>query len=314
MSESRTLQEQACEVPLIEQLRSIPVNYRTCREIQWAEDGTPTGHQFIPVGYMMHKAADELSAARQVAKRNEADAERYRWLQNQGCNLVPEGESRWLLERTYAKGQPAERREFWLGATTGNIHSDSFEGNERIWTTNALNAARFSSRAIADTLCYRHFHPESTVEAIEHSFQCGVTYEPAQAEVGELVKRLQEPFNWRDYQAAGEKAGLMQRAAAVLTRLAPQRHLTEVEQRVMKKALLASSTLVTEPQQSWIPVSERLPDVDGVRWMIWAIDNYGVPYLASEYYHFHEGWATDEHVTHWMPLPTPPAQSGKEGK
>lgn len=68
MSESRTPQEQAYEVPLVEQLRSIPVDYRTCREIQWAEDGTPTGHQFIPVGYMMHRAADELSAARRDAE------------------------------------------------------------------------------------------------------------------------------------------------------------------------------------------------------------------------------------------------------
>jgi len=59
--------------------------------------------------------------------------------------------------------------------------------------------------------------------------------------------------------------------------------------------------------EGWIPVSERLPDVDGIRWMIWVIDNYRMPYLASEYYHFHEGWATDEEVTHWMSLPAPPA-------
>lgn len=52
--------ERACEVPLVEQLRSIPKEYRTVRAIQWSEDGRETGHQFIPVGFIMHKAADEI--------------------------------------------------------------------------------------------------------------------------------------------------------------------------------------------------------------------------------------------------------------
>jgi len=61
---------EACEVPLVEQLRGIPRDYRTSREIQWAQDGTPTGHQFIPVGFMMHRAANriaKLEAAWQAA-------------------------------------------------------------------------------------------------------------------------------------------------------------------------------------------------------------------------------------------------------
>ena len=52
----------ACEVPLVEKLRSIPKDYRTSVAIQWAEDGRETGHRFIPVGYMMHEAADEIEA------------------------------------------------------------------------------------------------------------------------------------------------------------------------------------------------------------------------------------------------------------
>ena len=52
----------ANEVPFIEQLRSIPIGYRTCYAIQWDEDGRETGHRFVPVGYMMHRAADELEA------------------------------------------------------------------------------------------------------------------------------------------------------------------------------------------------------------------------------------------------------------
>ena len=56
--------QQACEVPLVEQLRSIPKDYRTCRAIQWSDDGRETGHQFIPVGFMMHRAADEIDRLR----------------------------------------------------------------------------------------------------------------------------------------------------------------------------------------------------------------------------------------------------------
>lgn len=57
------------EVPLIEQLRSIPADYRTVRTIQWDEEGRETGHQFIPVGFMMHRAAAALEAAEQALKR-----------------------------------------------------------------------------------------------------------------------------------------------------------------------------------------------------------------------------------------------------
>ena len=55
----------ACEVPLIEQLRSVPKDYHTTRAIQWSENGTETGHHFIPVGFMMHRAADKLAALQQ---------------------------------------------------------------------------------------------------------------------------------------------------------------------------------------------------------------------------------------------------------
>lgn len=96
---------------------------------------------------------------------------------------VPVGELRWLIERTYAKGEPAERREFWLGLTGNNSTEDSFYCNPEIWSDNAMDAARFSSESIAIVLRYRHFHPESTVEVCEHVFQCGTTAaHPAPAE------------------------------------------------------------------------------------------------------------------------------------
>lgn len=62
--------ENCCEVPLIEKLRSIPKDYRTAVAIQWADDGRETGHRFIPVGYMMHEAADEIERLRAALDDN----------------------------------------------------------------------------------------------------------------------------------------------------------------------------------------------------------------------------------------------------
>lgn len=90
---------------------------------------------------------------------------------------VPMGESRWLIERTYAKGQPAERREFWLGVTDAGSYEDAFYSNPRVWTADALQAARFATRDIAYSLRLRHFHPEAPIEACEHMFQCGIAPE-----------------------------------------------------------------------------------------------------------------------------------------
>lgn len=74
--------DQAYEVPFVEQLRSIPKDYRTCRAIQWSDDGRETGHQLIPVGFMMHRAADEIERLKAAASPTEADqrdAARYRY-------------------------------------------------------------------------------------------------------------------------------------------------------------------------------------------------------------------------------------------
>ena len=50
--------EQACETPLVEMLQAVPMAHRTEWEIQWAEDGTPTGHAISPIGLLCHNAAD----------------------------------------------------------------------------------------------------------------------------------------------------------------------------------------------------------------------------------------------------------------
>jgi len=51
---------QAQKTPLIELLRDAPVDHKTSWPFQWADDGHPTGHSYIPVGMLMHEAADEI--------------------------------------------------------------------------------------------------------------------------------------------------------------------------------------------------------------------------------------------------------------
>ena len=67
MTDNRKLAEykehQACEVPLTELLRDIPKDFRVVLPCQWSDDGRETGYRFIPVGYLMHRAANELDAA-----------------------------------------------------------------------------------------------------------------------------------------------------------------------------------------------------------------------------------------------------------
>lgn len=62
-------EHQAVEVPLSEQWRVIPPAHRIVFPIQWASDGTETGHQFVPVGYMAHRTADILDSQQAELER-----------------------------------------------------------------------------------------------------------------------------------------------------------------------------------------------------------------------------------------------------
>ena len=75
-------ENRACEVPLIERLRRLPADYRVCRETHWMEDGTCVGHEITPVGFLMHKAADELAALKSRVEElriGAADAMAKKW-------------------------------------------------------------------------------------------------------------------------------------------------------------------------------------------------------------------------------------------
>ena len=55
------MSDKPSKTPLAELLVGISKDARMEEETQWAEDGTPTGHALIPVGRLMHEAADEIS-------------------------------------------------------------------------------------------------------------------------------------------------------------------------------------------------------------------------------------------------------------
>lgn len=72
-----------------------------------------------------------------------------------------------------------------------------------------------------------------------------------------------------------------------------------------------------EDRARWIPVTEKLPEVDNERdgYSEWVLAYDGTIECAC--YDPASGmWATSNeyllHVTHWMPLPPPPTQEAQE--
>jgi hypothetical protein len=67
---------------------------------------------------------------------------------------------------------------------------------------------------------------------------------------------------------------------------------------------------------AWIPVSERLPEVDGYYWtMDFFKEEQKYKYIQKKKkWYDQSGMAVEfraTHVTHWMPLPEPPIVYGK---
>lgn len=60
----------------------------------------------------------------------------------------------------------------------------------------------------------------------------------------------------------------------------------------------------------WIPVSERLPEEDGIYLISVNTEPKGIYSRTAWYFTQNEQWLAMQEVTHWMPMPEPP----KEGE
>lgn len=95
--------------------------------------------------------------------------------------------------------------------------------------------------------------------------------------------------------------------------LESDRHNDEARAAVacLKEQLAPSETASTQPK--WVSPTDRQPDLDGRLWVILTERRENgkrvgfVP--AFEYYHFMDGWATDETILFWLDSPLHPLPS-----
>lgn len=64
------------------------------------------------------------------------------------------------------------------------------------------------------------------------------------------------------------------------------------------------SVELVEPER-WIPVTERLPEKEGL-YLVAVRNDHERRYSKTAWYHGHGNWFLRQKVTHWMPLPEPP--------
>lgn len=61
------------------------------------------------------------------------------------------------------------------------------------------------------------------------------------------------------------------------------------------------------PVQKWIPVTERLPEEEGL-YLVAVVNDHERRYSKTAWYHGHGNWFLHQKVTHWMLLPEPPKE------
>ena len=75
--------------------------------------------------------------------------------------------------------------------------------------------------------------------------------------------------------------------------------------------ICAAPTIEAEPK--WIPVTERLPEIEGRYLCVRRIGKSGMVYVQlmnGDSYGFSMEHIYTDDVTHWMPLPNPPKMDG----
>ena len=74
-----------------------------------------------------------------------------------------------------------------------------------------------------------------------------------------------------------------------------------------QRAILDAPAADVAPVQKWIPVTERLPEEEGL-YLVAVVNDHERRYSKTAWYHGHGNWFLHQKVTHWMPLPEPPKE------
>ena len=117
----------------------------------------------------------------------------------------------------------------------------------------------------------------------------------------ELVKELRDSAEWADRLAilmgrtdGDTHAPIMRKAADAIEELS---RLHEAQRQNL-------ITLMNEdPEMEWIPVTERLPETDGL-YLVSVKNDHKRRYSKTAWYE-KQSWFARQDVTHWMPLPEP---------
>lgn len=87
----------------------------------------------------------------------------------------------------------------------------------------------------------------------------------------------------------------------------------------IEKAIDKLSTLNKNKMSEWIPVTERLPEKDGDGSIMCLVYTIHRDIVCRPYNEYHKCWDDEDYddhftepvggeITHWMPLPEPPAK------
>ena len=74
-----------------------------------------------------------------------------------------------------------------------------------------------------------------------------------------------------------------------------------------QRAILDAPAADVAPVQKWIPVTERLPEEEGL-YLVAVVNDHERRYSKTAWYHGHGNWFLHQKVTNWMPLPEPPKE------
>lgn len=70
---------------------------------------------------------------------------------------------------------------------------------------------------------------------------------------------------------------------------------------------IARVVLRKQEERKWVPVSERLPDADGIYLCVWQGKKVDTGFFLNRHFRIY-GEIKDRLVTHWMPLPGLPKE------